>query len=187
MGGIVLPMLFCAPDAKGGAGRHRILRNDFWFEKDPTALWTPTQQLPGSIYYMEEDLFGQVVFSIVKQLARAGSGWWLCTDMVRQSTGQRRIRRIGESFYGIRVITCFTTDESVIKGYMSDHAAGNETMITRALYPELVHMENLPEKDGRLGCSGEDPRVVGTEENGWRVINHHRARMGAIIREILKN
>ncbi len=188
VGGIVLPMLFCAPDAKkvepDGTEYYGM---DFWFEKDPDSFMAyPTQQLPGSIYYMEEDLFGQVVFSIVKQLARAGFRLVVMHGHGPSIHWAEAHKEELEKAYGIRVITCFTTDESVIKGYMSDHAAGNETMITRALYPELVHMENLPEKGWPLGMFGEDPRVVGTEENGWRVINHHRARMGAIIREILE-
>lgn len=90
-----------------------------------------------------------------------------------------------EETYGIKVITCFTEDESQMKGYMSDHAAGNETMITRALHPELVHMENLPKEGWPLGMFGEDPRVVGTEENGWKVIRYHRERMGKIIKDLL--
>ena len=52
VGGIVLPMLFCAPDAKkvepDGTERYGM---DFWFEKDPDSFMAyPTQQLPGSIY-----------------------------------------------------------------------------------------------------------------------------------------
>ena len=70
---------------------------------------------------------------------------------------------------------------------MSDHAAGNETHDHPRALSGVGTYGKSAGKDGRLGCSGEDPRVVGTEENGWRVINHHRARMGAIIREILKN
>ena len=90
-----------------------------------------------------------------------------------------------EETYGIKVITCFTEDESQMKGYMSVHAAGNETMITRALHPELVHMENLPKEGWPLGMFGEDPRVVGTEEIGWKVIRYHRERMGKIIKDLL--
>ena len=70
----------CAADAVLRAGRQRWSRTapniTEWISglKRTRQLYglTPTQQLPGSIYYMEEDLFGQVVFSIVKQLARAG-------------------------------------------------------------------------------------------------------------------
>lgn len=187
VGGIVLPMLFCAPDAKkiepDGTEYYGM---DFWFEKDPDSFMAyPTQQLPGSIYYMDEDLFSAMIFSIVKQLARAGFKL-----LVTHGHGpsfiwvENHYKELEEAFH-IRVITCYMHDKPEMKGYMADHAAGNETMITRALYPELVHMENLPKEGWPLGMFGEDPRIVGTEENGRKLIAYHRARMGKVIRDIL--
>lgn len=187
VGGIVLPMLFCAPDAKkvepDGTEYYGM---DFWFEKDPQSFMAyPTQQLPDSIYYMDEELFGQMVGSIVKQLRRAGFKLVVMHGHGPSINWAEKNRMMLEETYGIKVITCFTEDESRMKGYMSDHAAGNETMITRALHPELVHMENLPKEGWPLGMFGEDPRVVGTEENGWKVIRYHRERMGKIIKDLL--
>ncbi len=187
VGGIVLPMLFCAPDAKkvepDGTEHYGM---DFWFEKDPDSFMAyPTQQLPGSIYYMEEDLFGAMIFSIVKQLARAGFKLVVMHGHGPSFIWVEKHYKELEETYGIRVITCYMQDKPEMKGYMADHAAGNETMITRALYPELVHMENLPKEGWPLGMFGEDPRVVGTEENGKKLIAYHRERMGKIIREIL--
>ena len=187
VGGIVLPMLFCAPDAKkvepDGSEKYGM---DFWFEKDPDSFMAyPTQQLPGSIYYMEEELFGQMIFSIVKQLARAGFRLVVAHGHGPSFIWVERHYRELEEAYGVRVITCYMKDRPEMKGYMSDHAAGNETMITRALYPELVHMEHLPKEGWPLGMFGEDPRVVGTEENGRKLIRFHRERMGKIIRAIL--
>ena len=187
VGGIVLPMLFCAPDAKkvepDGSEKYGM---DFWFEKAPESpMAYPTQQLPGSIYYMEEDLFGEMIFSIVKQLKRAGFKLVVMHGHGPSITWAEKNKEKLEQTFGIRVITCFTKETGGMKGYMSDHAAGNETMITRALYPELVHMENLPAEGWPLGMFGEDPRVVGTVENGVELIEYHRKRMGKVISEIL--
>ena len=126
-----------------------------------------------------------MVFSIVKQLARAGFKLAVMHGHGPSIIWAEKNKEKLEEAYGIKVITCYMENTPEMKGYMSDHAAGNETMITRALYPELVHMENLPEEGWPLGMFGEDPRVVGTEENGWKVINYHRERMGKLIRELL--
>ena len=184
VGGIVLPMLFVGPDRSREADGKTLYGMDF-------SIYDryPQQQLPGSAYWIEEEVFSQLLESILARLKRAGfqivvgHGHGPSTKLL-----QNHIADWGEKF-GLKLFVCWRDDEKDGMGIQTDHAAANETSLVMALRPELVQMENLPTdlSEWPLGTGGEDPRVHASSEKGLKIIGMQVERMAGILREALRS
>jgi creatinine amidohydrolase len=179
-GGIVLPMLFLGPDLQ-------VIRPDGEFYgmdilgfqgQDP-------RQLPGSAYHVEEDLFGNWICAILKQLRRAGFRIVVAHGH-GPSTNYFTKRKVEwENEFGLHLLTCFREREDIY-GIQTDHAAANETSLVMALRPELVHMENLDPAVWPTAVHGQDPRRLASSELGWQAITQQKERMAALLKDLLK-
>jgi len=183
-GGIVLPMLFVGPDrvkevdGKEFYGMDTAKTNG----QDGEPL-----QLPGSAYWVPDDLFLGLLEAILKQLRRAGfrvvvaHGHGPSTGRFRDHIGEWSER------FGLKLLYCWRDDESDGLGIQTDHAGANETSLVMALRPELVQMDNLPKDPERwpVSVGGKDPRLHASAERGRRAIEMQAERMAGLIRAAL--
>jgi creatinine amidohydrolase len=183
-GGIVLPMLFLGPDraaevdGKDYYGMDTAKTNG----QDGKPL-----QLPGSAYWVSDELFVQLLEAILRQLKRAGF-----RVVVAHGHGPSTIRfrdhipKWGARF-GLKLFHCWRPDDSDGLGIQCDHAAANETSLVMALRPELVHMDNLPKDLSQwpVSIGGQDPRVHASAERGKKALKLNVERMAGILREAL--
>lgn len=182
VGGVVLPMLFVGPD------RHNTVDGRTLYGKDicVDGLYE-TQQLTGSAYWVDDDLFNQLLQSILARLKRAGfrvvvgHGHGPSTKHFRD-----HIDEWSEKF-GMKLFICWRDDDSDGFGIQTDHGGGNETSLVMALRPELVQMENLP-KDPNvwpLAISGKDPRKDASPQIGRQAVDMQVKRMAGLVRQAL--
>jgi len=183
-GGIVLPMLFVGPDLELRTG-DRVF---YGMDKYGFPEGAP-QQLDGSAYWIPEDLFGQVLESILNQLTRAGfrivvaHGHGPSTGYFRDHAGE------WEERFGLKLFHCWREDESDGLGIQTDHAAANETSLMMAVRPELVRLDQLdPSPDvWPTAVSGQDPRTEASAERGRQALSMQADRMAGLLREALQD
>jgi len=161
VGGIVLPPLFVSTDCHehGEDGRD-------YYGMDFCCKEYPRQQLLGSVYWLPDALFRDLLRAIAKQLARAGF-----RIIVGEGHGPSHnvLLELAEEFkqdFGLDCLVGFDYDlpvEAVI-----GHAGPGETSLMMAARSELVHMENLPAAGPIVGSS-PDPRGVSSAAIGERM------------------
>lgn len=165
VGGIVLPTLFLGPDLCVETPDGLRCGMDVHSFEEGCA-----QQLAGSAYYMEDERFAVLLDCAMRNLARAGF-----KIVVAHGHGPSTIAfasRKAEYLekYGLRCSTLFDLGYTDYDGLMTDHAAANETSITMALRPELVHMERLPKEGVPVASWGRDPRRYASAEFGRELL-----------------
>jgi creatinine amidohydrolase len=150
-GGIVLPPIWLGPDAiaAGDDGRTLVGMDGYT---------TPPRQLPGSLYWIPEGLFLQLVEAILVQAKRAGFRCIVAEGHGPSRDAFGRLAKTWRRQYGLHLLSA--ADFPGEWATQNDHAGRNETSILMAVAPELVDMAQLPEScDGRsIGIIGEDPR-----------------------------
>ena len=188
VGGIVLPMLYLGPDRMERVDDQDLYGMDLCKNGNPDQSY-PTQKLDGSAYWVENDLYIQILDATMTQLARAGfrivvgHGHGPSTH-----TFQAQIERWKEE-YGLSCLICWgDLKDGTDYGIQTDHAAMNETSLMMALYPDLVHMENLPESLDQwpVAIAGKDPRVYASREVGQMALDLQSKRIAVILRELLE-
>lgn len=171
-GGIVLPMLFLGPD------REETVDGISFYGMDVFAFRGESpKQLPGSAYWVDDELFEAILESTIERLERAGfrvivaHGHGPSTTFVeeRQSEWSER--------YGLEVFTCREAYAEGVEGLQTDHAAANETSLMETIRSDLVSLDRLPAEEWPLGVDGEDPRVHATSERGEATIEDLLDRM----------
>lgn len=186
VGGIVLPPFFLGPDKVKTVGTTTYIGMDHYD-------FPPGEErvLEGSAYWVDDRLFLDMLHAALVQLKRAG----FCIVVAHghgPSTSSFRAHADGwERELGLRLIDCGRDDESEKDGLglMTDHAAANETSITMALYPELVHMEYQPSDLSvkLVAVAGQDPRREASAEKGKRILRFQLDRMAGILRAAMKD
>ena len=185
VGGVVLPPLFLGPD------RMKEVDGAEYYGMDLTKqARDPPRQLPGSAYWVSDELFSKIVDATLRQLQRAG---FRIVVAHGHGPSTRLFVNEGATFgerYGLVILTVWRDEDERDSDteFQYDHAAANETSIMMALHPSLVHMERLPEDLGEwpLGIIGKDPRKHASAEHGSRIINIHLDRMESKLRAQLK-
>jgi creatinine amidohydrolase len=183
VGGVVLPMLFVGPDRELEAdGRSYYGMDIYGFsEEEP-------KQLPGSAYWIEEELFHKLLEGILRRLARAGFRIVVAHGHGPSTGHFLKHREKWEEELGLRLFACWGSPEDKEGlGIQTDHAAANETSLMMALHPEWVEMENLdPNPDvWPTAVGGRDPRTDASAEKGREAIRLQVRRMAGILREAL--
>lgn len=182
-GGVVLPMLFVGPDfaleRQGGA----YYGMDVYGFPD-----NAPEQLPGSAYWVDEDLFAGLLTGIMRQLKRAG--FRVVAAHGHAPSTQAFLALTGEwERLGLKTFVCWREDESDGLGIQTDHAAANETSLVMALRGDLVAMDQLPvdRNEPILAIDGDDPRELACADRGRQAIQLQLDRMEAILRAALDN
>lgn len=182
-GGVVLPMLFLGPDlAMEKDGADYFGMDVYGFSKEDP------HQLPGSAYWIDEDLFHQMLERILANLERAGFRIVVAHGH-GPSTGHF-LKSIDEwqSRLGIKLFACWGSDDDKEGlGIMTDHAAANETSLMMALHPDLVEIDNLNDDPEvwPTAVSGKDPRTEASAERGSDAMVLQVERMAGILRSAL--
>lgn len=183
-GGIVFPMLFLGPDNKevldDGKELYGMDRGNFI--DDPEQQYQP-QQFDGSCYWVEDTLFYQIMDATMKQISRAGFKLVVAHGHGPSTLQVSKYSSIWQEKYGLTIINCWGDNAGPGMGIMIDHAAMNETSLMMALYPELVHMEYLPQNSWPDGVGGKDPREFASQRLGKEIIETEKERMIQVIKE----
>ncbi len=164
LGGIVVPPLFLGPDVRDAEG---LIGMDTC--PVPGAPY-PKQKLAGSAYWIDDDTFVNVLEACLENLARAGfkvvvaHGHGPSTTVFRNHLAHWEVR------FGLRLIHLQNELEDEELGFMSDHAATNETSLMMALHPDWVDLSAIADQEPLVGIWGTDPRVHASANLGNRVI-----------------
>ncbi|MBR5547281.1 MAG: creatininase family protein [Clostridia bacterium] len=162
LGGVVLPMLFVAPDRTAEIDGKTYYGMDFCYRPDGQ----PARQLEGSAYHVPDDFYDQLLDHIMAQLKRAGFKVVIGHGHGPSNRAFRKIIPVMKEKYGLHLINaCF---EDTQRGFQSDHAAANETSIMMHFHPELVDLNELDPDPAIFpeAVAGDDPRVYATAEEG---------------------
>lgn len=153
-GGIVFPPLYLGPDRITDAGNGKSL-----IGMDSSETTKPHQQLVGSLYWVSNGLFLQVLEAIVAQAKRAGficllaDGHGASRKLWAQQAAQ------WEKQYDIILLSSINDFSEGTYLAQTDHGGRCETSTMMALSPNLVDLSRLDSESWPLGVKGEDPRL----------------------------
>ena len=156
VGGVVLPILFMGPDRVFHDHEKSFYGMDINTEG---ALHTYyVQQLKGSAYWLEKELFQDYLRSIFAQLSRAGVRIVVGHGHGPSIHAFQELTEEAEEKYGLRIFTAWTYAEDEKLKYQNDHAGANETSIVMAVRPDLVDFGQVKEDESNLiGIAGRLP------------------------------
>jgi creatinine amidohydrolase len=180
VGGIVLPMLFVGPDLTRVEDGQTFIGMDFWSRPEGQQ----PRQLPGSAYYVSDELFAALLEAILAQLARAGFKIVVAHGHGPSTRAFLKHAPQWEQSFGLKLLSCWSSEDRL--GIQTDHAAANETSLTMALYPDLVDLDELDPDPGRFpeGVHGDDPRVHASAQLGRRAMEEASERMVPLLTEL---
>ena len=169
VGGIVLPMLFLGPDINKKNSDHGdsvyVGMDTLSFEEGYM------QQLEGSAYHIEWDLFDKMVEAILWNLSRAGFKIVVAHGHGPSTSGFGNNIEKYEKQFGLKLFELWALCGGGSEGIQTDHAAFNETSLLMGLRPDLVDMERISKDQDMVGIWGADPRTTASPEEGKRIIN----------------
>ena len=182
VGGIVLPPLFVGPGgsaiSKDGAMFYGMDNRSF-AEEHP-------QQLEGSAYYIEDELFERLLDTILQDLARAGFSAVVAHGHGPSTKAFAARQDVFAQRFGLVTRTLWDLGYTGPEGIQTDHAAENETSLVMALHPELVDMDRIARDEVPVGIWGRDPRRTASAELGERLIRQNVALAAANLRELAR-
>ena len=184
-GGIVLPMLFVAPDLTKDYEGTTYIGMDFYARPEGQA----PRQLPGSAYYVDSELFLRLLDAIMAQLARAGfkivvgHGHGPSTKLFMTNA-----KELGDR-YGLTLLSCWSDQDKPGLGIQTDHAGANETSLMMHFHPDLVDMSALDPDPAVFpeAVLGQDPRTHASASLGAQAVDAVSARMAKELTELLKS
>ena len=179
-GGIVLPMLFVAPDLTKEVNGTTYIGMDFWSRPEGEA----PRQLPGSAYHISGELFHDLLDGIMANLKRAGFKIVVGHGHGPSMKAFRAIVDEMKEKYGLILLTAQSDEDTI--GFQCDHAAANETSIMMHFHGDLVDMAALdPDPAVRPeGVSGDDPRFHASAALGAAATEETAARMCRVLGEL---
>ena len=171
VGGVVLPILFMGPDRVFHDHEKSFYGMDINTEG---ALHTYyVQQLKGSAYWLEKELFQDYLRSIFAQLSRAGVRIVVGHGHGPSIHAFQELTEEAEEKYGLRIFTAWTYAEDEKLKYQNDHAGANETSIVMAVRPDLVDFGQVKEDESNLiGIAGRHPVRDSSAEFGNEILEY---------------
>ena len=182
VGGIVLPMLFVGPDLRVEHEGEVLYGMDTHLDgRDRPG------RLDGSAYWIDGEQFKLLLENILEQLARAGFRIVVAHGHTPSIQAFDAPRAEWEARYGLKLFSCWGSPEDADYGIQTDHGAANETSLTMALRPELVHLEYLDPDPSviPIGIGGLEPRTHASVERGEKILALQVPRMAGILRQAL--
>ena len=183
VGGIVLPMLFLAPDL------HEIVNGTPYYGMDLVGFpQGEPQQLEGSAYWVDEALFRLMLEAILARLARTGFKIVVAHGHGPSTKFFAQHSREWSAKFGLELLICWDeANGDAQTGLMTDHAAANETSLMMALHPEMVRLDLLPADPDvwPTAIMGPDPRVHASAEAGQEIIRKNQAWLEGMLRKLL--
>ena len=185
-GGIVMPGLFVGPDRHTRENGIDYYGMDVYIDIARSPRYYPLQQLPGSAYWIPDELYDRLVEAIIAQLARAG--FRAVVGYGHTPSNDRFIALADRMWETYRVRLILPDRGEPEFGYILDHGSKSETSNIMHFYPELVHMEHLPEDPNEFapGLGGIDPRGTASAEYAAGRLPAILENLGRLIREALE-
>jgi creatinine amidohydrolase len=188
VGGIVFPPLHVGPDRmRSEPDGSELYGMDILGANYSEHKRYPEGQRDGSCYWIPDELYDQLLEAIMKQIARAGFRIVLAVGH-GPSTGRysKSIEAFREKF-GLDCYCVWGDDEwKTDIQFQTGHGGRIETSIVMACWPGLVQMELLGDDPEQYPVAiSDDPRGTASAEHGWKIIEHHRKRLGKVLREAL--
>jgi creatinine amidohydrolase len=178
VGGVILPPLIVGPDRVRDDG---LIGMDFCTNDDSSRY--ADGQLPGSAYWVPDDLFAALLLQVLKNLKRAGFRIVVAHGHGPSTGCLARNQAAWEAETGLTLFHAWGEGDPAL-GIMTDHAAHNETSLMLAAYPELVALENLPETEWPRGVGGRHPREA-TAKAGEAACRFQTERLATLLRQEL--
>ena len=180
IGGIVLPMLFLGPDSATRVDDIAYYGMDVLSFEEGSP-----QQLEGSAYHTDEELFGRLLDVIMHNLSRAGFRVVIAHGHGPSTMAFARKKQEFQDKFGLITFNLWELGYPDAEGIQTDHAAANETSLVMALRPELVNMEKLSGDAIPVGVWGVDPRKAASASHGKELIHKNVERACEKILEIV--
>ena len=185
VGGVVLPMLFMGPDRIFNDGGKAFYGMDINTEGAMHTYYV--QQLKGSAYWMEKELFKEYLRSIFAQLSRVGIRIVVGHGHGPSTNAFQELKEEAEEKYGLRIMTAWTFAKDERLKYQNDHAGANETSIVMAVRPELVDFGQVKDDESNLiGIAGRHPVKESSEAFGNEILEYTMETLIAGIEEEYK-
>jgi creatinine amidohydrolase/Fe(II)-dependent formamide hydrolase-like protein len=127
------------------------------------------QHLIGSMHYIPEQLYLQIIEQIIKSLKRNGFALLVAVGHGPSTGTLLQNRERLENEFDFKILSLTELCGEGPEGMAMDHAAFNETALMMSLYPELVDLSLLNDDVPPVGVWGKDPRVPGIKEEGDRL------------------
>jgi len=188
VGGIVFPSLFVGPDRmRVEPDGSELYGMDILGENYPEHKHYPEGLRDGSCYWLPPELYDQLLSAIMKQIARAGFRIVLAVGHGPSTNHFRENIETYREKFGLDCYSAWGEEEwSTDMQFQSGHAGKIETSVVMACRPGLVQMELLgDDMDQYPVAISDDPRGTASAEHGWKIINHHRERLGKLLRAAL--
>lgn len=179
IGGIVMPMLYLGPDTLVTEnGKDYIGMDVHSFEEGKR------QQLDGSAYYVEEELFIKIIEATLWNLSRAGFKIVVAHGHGPSTNTFRKCIQQWEQQFDLKLFELFQLGATGSEGIMTDHAAFNETSLMVGLHPELTDLNKIEDDENMVGIWGTDPRST-SEQIGKAIIEKNLTVVGNRLQEEL--
>ncbi|WP_255595098.1 creatininase family protein [Haloprofundus salilacus] len=141
------------------------------------------QRLPGSAYWVDNDLFGDILNATLSQLDRVGFEIVVAHGHGPSTTFVEDHRQSLTESFDVELLTCRRSGDG--PGLQVDHAAANETSLLMVLHAEAVAMDRLPDDEWPVGVDGEDPREYASAERGAEIVDTELDRMATKLSDAL--
>ena len=145
----------------------------------------PMQQLPGSIYWIPDTLFDALLLQTSRNLRRAGFRILVAHGHGPSNQHFSSLRNKIENEIGLICISPFDFIQNEHLGFQNDHAAANETSITMAVRPDLVHMEYLSQENEQLAMAGRSPIKYASPAYGQELLETNLSALETGISKLL--
>jgi creatinine amidohydrolase len=126
--------------------------------------------LEGSAYWIDDETFVKVVQACLENLARAGFKVVVAHGHGPSTRAFRDHLAVWEVHFDLRLLHLQNELGDHGLGFMSDHAATNETSLMMALHPEWVDLTAIADQEPLVGIWGTDPRTHASAELGNQII-----------------
>ena len=131
------------------------------------------QQMKGSAYWMEKELFQNYLRSIFAQLSRVGVRIVVGHGHGPSIKAFQELKEEAEEKFGLSILTAWTFAEDERLRYQNDHAGANETSIVMAVRPELIDFGQVKEDESNLiGIAGGHPVRESSEAFGNEILEY---------------
>lgn len=184
LGGVVFPPLFLGPDITQNIDGKDYYGMELFGTIGATKPY-PIQELPGSCYWVPNDVFKSIIDCIAHNAARIGIKILVGTGHCPSSDLFASMAEEIKKKYNITLLTPDMGNPETV--FVPDHAARIETSNIMYFRPELVHMENLSSDLSQypLAISGDDPRGTASPECGKKVVEEVKKHIIKLVKEAL--
>lgn len=182
VGGVVLPMLFLGPDRIKKLDDIEYYGMDFCTHD--SLIEYEDQMMLGSAYYVNDELFKEILLNIAKQLKRAGFKILVAHGHGPSTRIYNELKSEFEHI-GLKTINIFGLVDDDKYKYQNDHACANETSLMMVTNEELVDLSILNDTN-KIAMAGSDPSDNASLEYGQKILDINIEKIIYEIKGVIK-